>query len=245
MRDPRVGDEFGPAQTPAWVTRLRQAAVASYPSKASLAEADLADMLHLAGAVAPEEPAWAQEVAQSVAARLQDEAEAAIEEPTDEPVVTPSIETAARYTICQAGSQRVAIAVDHVLEVRPGRRYAALPGMAAFVRGVANVQGEAIPVLELAGLLGVEGEGNPNWERLLLVKPPGQGQTVGIVVDRVLDLNLLTGVGQTDGEVEGELAGYLTEVCEFEGEPVRVLDVGGLLRSGAIEMLAQTRRKNR
>jgi chemotaxis signal transduction protein len=135
--------------------------------------------------------------------------------------------------------------VDQVLEVRPGRRYTTLPGMAAFVRGVANIQGEAVPVIGLAQLMGVEAAGNPTWERLLLVKPPGQQRTVGFVVDRVLDLKLLRGPWRADTEPAGALAGFLTQECEMDGAPVRVLDVDALLRSGVIETLAQVRRENR
>mgnify|MGYP001796526106 CR=1 FL=1 len=48
-----------------------------------------------------------------------------------------------------------------------------------------------------------------------------------------------------DDDEGGELAGFLCQVCQFQGEPVRVLDVEGLLGSGVLEILAQTRRQDR
>ncbi len=231
MSDPRVAG-FGPAKTPAWVARLRQAAKGKAP------ESTEAGVLNLAASVAPDEPAWAQEVVRNIDEAPRNAEASGVPEQVD-------VEAAARYTVCQVGSQRLAIAVDHVLEVRPGRRYTALPGLAAFVRGIANIQGEAVPVIGLAQLLEIEAVANPAWERLLLVKPPGQQRAVGLVVDRVLDLKLLRGPRPAGMEPQGALAGFLTQECELDGEPVRVLDVDALLRSGVIETLAQTRRENR
>ena len=233
MRDPRIGD-FGPAKTPAWVTRLRQAAIGS-----EAPESTEAGVLNLAASVAPDEPAWAQKAARSMPVTVQRGIE------TEAPGNIIDVEAAARFTVCQVGAQRLAIAVDHVLEVRPGRRYTSLTGMAAFVRGVANIQGEAVPVIGLGQLLGIEAAANPIWERLLLVKPPGQQRAIGLMVDRVLDLKLLRGPWRAEGESTGALAGFLTQECELDGEAVRVLDVAALLRSGAIETLAQIRREDR
>ena len=61
MRDARM-DGFGPAKTPAWVTRLRQAAIGSEAS-----ESTEAGVLNLAASVVPDEPAWAQEAVRPVA----------------------------------------------------------------------------------------------------------------------------------------------------------------------------------
>ena len=219
------------------MTRLRRAAIGI-----EAPESTEAGVLNLAASVAPDEPAWAQEAVRPVAAAPRRVTET--EAPGSVKVET-TVETAARFTVCQVGPQRVAIAVDHVLEVRPGRRYTTLPGMAAFVRGVTNIQGEAVPVIGLGQLLGVEVASNPTWERLLLVRPPGQPRTIGLVVDRVLDLKLLRGPWRTEGEPEGALAGFLTQESELDGERVRVLDVGALLRSGVIETLARIRRENR
>jgi chemotaxis signal transduction protein len=234
MREAWMGD-LDPAKTPAWVVRLRQAAIGNGASEAETTEAAV---LNLAASVAPDEPVWAQDLVRGKAEALGNRAET--EAPT-----SVDVETAARFTVCQVGAQRLAIAVDHVLEVRPGRRYTALPGMAAFVRGVANIQGEAVPVIGLGQLLGIEATANPIWERLLLVKPPGQTRVIGLVVDRVLDLKLLRGPWLAEAEPEGALAGFLTQESELDGELVRVLDVAALLRSGLIETLAQIRRENR
>ena len=145
-----------------------------------------------------------------------------------------TITSAGRYVVCRLGAKRLAVAVDHVLEVRPMPRCARMPGVADFVRGVANVRGEATYVIDLGELLALESDGDRANERMLLVKPPGQQQAVGLAVDAVLDFALLTGAEVAGDDEGGELAGFLCEVCRFEGEPLRVLDVEGLLGSGVI-----------
>ncbi|MGQ0703020.1 MAG: chemotaxis protein CheW [Gemmatimonadales bacterium] len=103
-----------------------------------------------------------------------------------------------RVVICRTGAERIAIPVTLVREVVALPLLTRIPGAPGAVRGLANVQGVLVTVLNGAALAGLDDAGAGEW---LVVLTARQGH-VGLAVDEVEEL--VAGGGQATRIVELE-----------------------------------------
>jgi chemotaxis signal transduction protein len=143
------------------------------------------------------------------------------------------IARAQRYVVFRVGAAMFAVAMDDVLEIGPAPRTTPLPGMPAAVRGLANVRGEAVCVVDLAAWTACASAPGEQGVRMLLVRDAGSERTAGLLVDEVLDVSLLAPV-EPDAELAGPLAACLRGACEFEGKRAGVLNLGRMLRPDVV-----------
>ncbi len=148
----------------------------------------------------------------------------------------------ARHIVCALGSSRFAVPVGTVIEVAEVPGWTRVPGVPEWIRGVTNLRGEVLAVVDLATLLGLEStEATPSSRaRLLVVRCAQEEMTAGVLVDAVQGMvglrkeELVT----PDRAVTGEVARYLDGVVERNGRLLAVLDLGGLLSSPRARALA-------
>jgi purine-binding chemotaxis protein CheW len=126
-------------------------------------------------------------------------------------------------------------AVREIVRLPPVTR---VPGLPAFVTGLANVRGRVLAVLDLRPLLNVEA---PRGERLLIIDradadapvvntAAGRG-VIGLIVDSALDLVALPegGLEPLPPGVPVEACAVLDGITVVDGTPVAVLSPPGLL----------------
>ncbi len=111
------------------------------------------------------------------------------------------------------GAELYALPVEAVLEVAEIGKLTPVPGAPAGTLGMQNLRGSALPVFELATLLGLAGEGPPG---LLVVAEEGR-RRAGLAIDEVHDVGelpatseesdhaLLLGAALTDSGLVGVL----------------------------------------
>ena len=76
--------------------------------------------------------------------------------------------------------------MGQVAEILQPPRMTKVPGVRSWVLGVANVRGRLVPVMDLAGMLGLTGKANWRSRRVLVVE---QGDVLtGLLVDAVLGM---------------------------------------------------------
>ncbi|MCK9467881.1 MAG: chemotaxis protein CheW [Porticoccaceae bacterium] len=80
--------------------------------------------------------------------------------------------------------QPLAVLLEEVSEVVEVPPYTRLPGVKQWVRGIANVRGKLIPIIDLARFLGGRLQAVPQRQRVLLVEQ--NGIAAGLIVDEVL-----------------------------------------------------------
>lgn len=80
----------------------------------------------------------------------------------------------------RAGGQAFALRLSDLTGVAAGRRVVPLPGDASRVLGLVGIRGQLVPVLDLAGILGLPAGEEPGWVALVGSSPP-----VGLALDRV------------------------------------------------------------
>lgn len=76
--------------------------------------------------------------------------------------------------------------MSEVAEVLPEPRFTLLPGVKDWVRGVANVRGRLLPVMDLCGFFGMSLSGSRKSRRVIVLEH--QGLFAGLTVDEVLGM---------------------------------------------------------
>lgn len=117
--------------------------------------------------------------------------------------------------------------VSDAQEVIPLRPMTRVPGAPPFVRGLINMRGTIITVLDLAVRLDAT-RGPTQDGSILLVRHRGGDRIVGIVVDEVLDVRLLT-IDLGDAESGGARSAITRGVGTVDDATVVILDLDVLI----------------
>ena len=128
-----------------------------------------------------------------------------------------------RLLVWRVGAVRCGAPVAQLREILPSTQVAALPGAPAVVRGLANVRGSLLTVVDGRLLLGQTGATAPAVTILVQV---GE-RTVGLAVDDVEDLVTVQEAALTRPGGSGDSPGWVVRVDA--GEPVRLLDLDKML----------------
>ena len=114
-------------------------------------------------------------------------------------------------------------AVREIVPILPATR---LPGAPGHVRGVVNLRGQLLTVVDLGFRL--TGNASDNADGSIVVVVSGE-RTLGVVVDDVHDVQELP-VVPTEREVLARADGLLTGVGRLSDEVVLVVDIPELVR---------------
>jgi purine-binding chemotaxis protein CheW len=130
------------------------------------------------------------------------------------------------------GGEQYALAVEHVHEVVDVGELTPVPGTPDSVLGLRNVNGEIVPVFDLAKILGIEPGGRRAdvGQRRLLIAECG-GQRAALAVDEVIDV---APIASTTQESESR---HLLASTVIDGTMVGVLAVDDLFKSIAPEVV--------
>ncbi|GIX30921.1 MAG: protein PilI [Porticoccaceae bacterium] len=118
--------------------------------------------------------------------------------------------------------------LDEVLEVPHCTR---LPRVRSWVRGVANVRGKLMPVIDFASFLGGRLTAPPKRQRLLVVER--RGIAAGLVVDEVLGMRhfRVDGYGEERAGVPPPLSPYVPGTFVLDGQRVPLFRPDALFAS--------------
>lgn len=123
----------------------------------------------------------------------------------------------------RVGAEQYALPVEYVHEVVDLGELTPVPGSAPIVLGLRNVDGEIVPVFDLARILQIERDGSP--PRLLVTEC--RGQRAAFAVDEVID------VGPLAGAMQESESPHLLASTVLDGALVGVLAVDALFDSVA------------
>ena len=144
-----------------------------------------------------------------------------------------------RFLTFTLNDEAYAVDIFHVLEILEYRHLTVVPMMPPFIRGVINLRGRAVPVIDLAirfdrGATTVRRRTSiiiVHLDDIGLEEGDGDGQDIGILVDSVNKV-----VELTDGDIEpapsfgsGIRADYISGMARRDGDFLILLDVGQVL----------------
>jgi chemotaxis signal transduction protein len=127
------------------------------------------------------------------------------------------------YAHVSLADEHYAVAVEHVLEVAKLGDLTAVPGASPWLLGVINRDGQVLPVLDLAKLLGTRSTGHP---ACLLIVEDG-ARRAGLAVDEIVD------VCPAPGTIDATESTLLSGAALVEGLLVGMLEIGAVLDQAA------------
>ncbi|AQS48170.1 chemotaxis protein CheW [Thioclava sp. JM3] len=133
------------------------------------------------------------------------------------------------------GEEEYSVDIMSVREIRGWTRATPLPHAPTFVRGVINLRGTVLPVVDLSVRLGMEPVAGDARNVIIVVQVGGQ--TAGLLVDAVSDiLALPRSEMQPPPDLNADISQrYISALTIVEGRMIRILDLTSVLPQEAIE----------
>ena len=133
----------------------------------------------------------------------------------------------------RVGENEYSVEIMSVREIRGWTRATSLPHSPPFVRGVINLRGAVLPVVDLAMRLGLPAE-EPTERNVIIVVDIG-GRTVGLRVDAVSDiLSFPLSELQAPPEMAADEGhSFIRALTILDGRMIRVLDLPQVVPSVA------------
>lgn len=133
-----------------------------------------------------------------------------------------------QFATFYVGEQLMGVDLRQVHEINRHVDATPVPHAPEFVRGVVNLRGEVVTVVDLRAVLGIDGEVARGERRCVIID--AGGEKTGLLVDRIADV-VAIGADQLDpppanvGGVDGR---RLIGVCRLEQALLVVLDVNAI-----------------
>jgi len=133
-----------------------------------------------------------------------------------------------KVMVFHIGKERYALPLASVLRALPVAALKALPGAPPYVRGLLDLHGEALPVIDLSVLAGVPPDAVRYGTRILLVEVPagGRRRRLGLKAERVVGVAAIEGALADAGVVA---APWLGGVASDSTGMLQLLDPERLL----------------
>lgn len=156
-----------------------------------------------------------------------------VEEFSDAPIAVQA--AASRFVLLSIAAGHYAIPEAYVTELERVPRVTMVPQTPVWLRGVTNVRGDIVSVIDMRAFLHLEPQASTS-ARLLVLRLLDEPFTTGLVVDGVDRIVAIetSAIQPPASPLEGPLAPYLGGVCEIGGRLVAVLDIERFLRSSEI-----------
>ena len=146
-----------------------------------------------------------------------------------------------KYLTFQIGKEDFGVAIACVTEIVGIQRITEVPDMPDFVKGVVNLRGRVIPVVDVRTRF--KFEPRPYDDRTCVVVVDIQGTAVGLIVDKVNDVLTIpeSNVSPPPKVDPKKGFGHYIQGIGRVGEGVKILlDVSNLLFDEEIQQLAET-----
>ena len=150
---------------------------------------------------------------------------------------TGPVEVGHQYIVFAIGPQEYAIDVMVVREIRGWVQESKLPNLPPHIRGVINLRGMVIPILDLRSRFGFE-SGEAGSRNVVIIMQVGE-RTVGVLVDAITEI-LTIAASQIKPVPEmgliGADTGFLAGVHVIEDRLLAMLDVEMLILGHHVEL---------
>lgn len=162
---------------------------------------------------------------------------------------TPTVEQGlfAQYLTFHIGEEECGVSILQVKEIVGYRTTTAVPGTPPWIRGVINVRGSVVPVVDLAVKFGLEVRDVTKRTCVVIVDVEIDGEltAMGVVadaVDEVLDLRV-EDIEDAPAFGTGVRVDYLQGLARIEDRFVLVLDIDKVLQADELAALISVKGK--
>jgi purine-binding chemotaxis protein CheW len=120
------------------------------------------------------------------------------------------------------------VPVEQVREVRDMQSVTRVPGAPEYVKGVTNLRGQIITVIDLRKRLGLS-EGSGVGEKIMIIDL--EKSAVGVVVDSVTEVSTIKAKDiQRDMEISVQLSDFMLGVGKQDNHLSLILDISKIVR---------------
>lgn len=124
--------------------------------------------------------------------------------------------------------QRLVVEMNDVREILQPPKLTKVPGVRSWVLGVANVRGRLVPIMDLAGLVGMPTRANWRSRRVLIVEK--ENYLCGLLVDAVLGMQQFSAESQSsESDLASELSKFSTYSYEKDNQIWSVFEIDKLI----------------
>ena len=142
-----------------------------------------------------------------------------------------NIQTGARRELIsfRIGEQEFCVDIMAVREIRGWTPATPLPRTPGYMKGVINLRGAVLPIVDLSGRFGL-GETEPSARHVIMVVQIG-GRTVGLLVDAVSDILQLTDdqVQPTPDVAADEVKAFVKGIFAIDGRMISLIALDRIL----------------
>ncbi len=138
-----------------------------------------------------------------------------------------------KHVVFELDGTSYAVPLTNVLEIQRVPQMTALPHVPDWLRGVTNMRGDVLSVVDLRMLLGIAMAERSQDERMVVVKSTSEELAIGWIVDRVIGIR-----GIAPGEVKpcstlpaDLVASFIAGIIQRDDRLIAVLDVNHVLSS--------------
>jgi purine-binding chemotaxis protein CheW len=129
----------------------------------------------------------------------------------------------------RVGAQEFCIDIMSVREIRGWTPATALPHAPAYVRGVINLRGSVLPIVDLAERLGFP-QTDASARQVIIVVQVG-AQIIGLLVDAVSDILTLTteNIQPTPDVASDFVKSFVRGILAIDGRMIGVIELDGVM----------------
>jgi purine-binding chemotaxis protein CheW len=160
--------------------------------------------------------------------------------PTAAPTATGRGADETQIVVFELGDERYGLDIATVFEIIRHQPITAVPQAPAFVRGVFNLRGRIIPVVDLRDRFGMAEGAMTKASRIVVCE--AAGTRIGLIVDGVSEVLMIAAaaIEPTPGVAAGTDAAYLRGIAKLGDRLIILLDLDGLLNDTDVAALATT-----
>ena len=147
-------------------------------------------------------------------------------------------ENAIELVAFRVDKQEYCVNIMSVREIRGWTRETMLPLAPGYVRGVINLRGSVVPIVDLSGRLGLDPV-EPSARHVIIITQITD-QLVGLVVDAVSDILTITSenIQPTPDVSSDSVREFVQGVLAMEDRMINLLDLSSILPADAMESVA-------
>lgn len=135
-----------------------------------------------------------------------------------------------KYLNFLLGNEEFGLRVDKIKEIIQMVEITAIPDSQEYIKGVINLRGKVIPVVDLALKLGLGSNGANHQQRCIIVtEMPGNQGLAGIIADSVLDISFVPGQEIDDAVQDHLQADYIFGLAKTDRGVRILLDINRTL----------------
>lgn len=167
---------------------------------------------------------------------------AAVNSAAGNPAASKAEQRAGKYLTFQLGNEEFAIQVLCVREIMGVQEITAVPQTPGYVKGVINLRGKVIPVVDLRLKFGLPEMEYTQRTCIIVVQIQGEADKlmIGVIVDAVSEVLTLQGseIEDTPDFGSGVATPYLLGMAKIKGKVKILLDIDRLLSAQEVSGLS-------